>query len=464
MTLYDHRGRAVSTAKLRREQAEVSIGGVRQPFEADVVMGMTPAKLIDILRRADDGDHFDYLTMAGAIERRDAHTYSCLTTRKLGVFSLPDQVDAVDDSAEETEIAEAVEQLTNTPEFHTATIEIMDGLFRGYSVTEIDWDTSELQWYPTRYDLRKPQFFQWDSETASKLRLVDGTPEGAELWPYKYIQHIPKIVGGSPVAGGLARIIAALHVFKGYAIKDWMAFAEVFGMPWRIGKYKEGATPEQKAALELAVKMIGSDAACTIPDTMEIVIERAAMSGNAGSDQFFRELLNAMNKEISKAILGQTMTTEDGSSLAQAAIHNEVRIDWRNADAFMLAATINRDLIVPFVQLNFGKRRAYPKWQKNTEEPTDMALLAQAIPPFVSLGLPVPIAWAQERLGVPQPENGEPVLSMPTAPEPSEDEPKEERDNAKLVALRTWIDVESQRTTNMRVFRKRVAEMLQKTA
>ena len=57
---------------------------------------------------------------------------------------------------------------------------------------------------------------------------------------------------------------------------------------------------------------------------------------------------------MSKVVLGQTMTDENGGSLAQAMVHNQIRIDILQDDARQLANTINRDLIAPFVALNFG--------------------------------------------------------------------------------------------------------------
>jgi len=40
-----------------------------------------------------------------------------------------------------------------------------------------------------------------------------------------------------------------MYLFKNYAVKDRVAFAEVFGMPLRIGKYEPGATKADREAL-----------------------------------------------------------------------------------------------------------------------------------------------------------------------------------------------------------------------
>ena len=61
--------------------------------------------------------------------------------------------------------------------------------------------------------------------------------KGGELEPYKYIIHKPKLKSGLPIRNGLARLAATMYMLKGFTLKDWWAFAEVFGMPIRVGKY-----------------------------------------------------------------------------------------------------------------------------------------------------------------------------------------------------------------------------------
>ena len=45
----------------------------------------------------------------------------------------------------------------------------------------------------------------------------------------------------------------------------------------------------------------------------------------------------------------------------------------------------------------------------------DLAAYADALPALVQLGVRVPRQWAQERLAIPEPEDGEDVLGSPPA-------------------------------------------------
>ena len=462
--LFDATGKPVETSALPEERSTGSITQIRTPFDPEVAIGLTPAKLLQLLRNAKGGNHEEYLALAREMEQRDTHYYSVLQTRKLAITELDRQVDAASDDPQDEEIADEVRSFIMGEAFGQALNDILDALGKGFSVTEIIWERTSDRWIPKTFKWRNPRWYVFDLETASEIRLYDGTPNGQELDPYKYIVHNPHIVSGLALAGGLARIAAVMHLFKGYILKDWMAFAEVFGMPIRIGRFEQGASAKDKEDLKRAVRDIGSDAAAIIPKTVEIIFERAMASGFAGSDRFFADAHDVFNKEISKAVLGQTMTTEDGSSLSQAKVHNAVRTDIRNSDARQLSDTVNRDLVRPFVDLNFGVRERddeYPHFGFDLEERTDLLALSQSLPPFVELGLPVPVAWVLEKFAIPEQQEGEELLAPRGGGQPSQPSPDGD-DDLDAQALAHWILDEAQRTTNMRVFRRKVAEKLGK--
>lgn len=461
-TLLDFRGNPIRSSDLTQEQAVGTLFSVRNPYDEDVVTGLTPSKLAAILRRAREGDHGEFLSMAADMEKRDPHYFSTLQTRKLAVEELDSFVDAPSEDVEDTKVTDAVRRLVRSEKFRGAVLHIMDAVAKGFSVVEILWARSNDMWWPYGYKWRNPRWFQWDQQTGDFLRLVDGSSEGEELHQYKYIIHRPVITSGLSMAGGLARVVAALHVFKGFAIKSWLTFAEVFGMPIRVGKYAPGATEKEKEELRQAVTNIGSDAAAIIPKTMELVFERANASGNAGSDEFFENLAAWLNKETSKAVLGQTMTVEDGSSLAQARVHAEVRKDLRNADAKQFSTTVNRDLIRPFVDLNFGARRyeeEYPSFGLDVSESEDLSIWIQVLPVLISLGVPVSLNFVQNLFGIPEPQEGEQLLERMQEQASKEGEGSEEEREEKARALVARIKSEAEGTTNMRVFRKWLREV-----
>ncbi len=411
MAILDYRGNPVDTSKLAAEVAAPSVGGVRQPFQ-EAINDLTPLTLSSILLNVDQGDATEYLTLAEQMEERDLHYASVLHTRKLAVSSLTIGVDAASDDKRDIEIADAVTALTKQQGFRGLMADALDALGKGVSVSEIIWDKSGKRWKPKRYAHRDARWFMFDRATGRELRLKDEKDQanGIALDPYKFVVHYPQLKTGLPIRGGLARLAVVAYMCKSYALKDWMVFAEVFGMPLRLGKYDTTATTEQKTALLRALTNIGTDAAAMIPDSM--TLEIIASSSAAGGDRLFQGLADYLDSQVSKGVLGQTMTADNGSSQSQANVHNEVRGDIRDDDAIKLAATLHRDLVRPFVDLNWGPpaNDAYPTLRLFKEEPEDLELFGKALTPFVDRGMRVGMSVIRDKFGLEEPAEDEEIL------------------------------------------------------
>jgi phage gp29-like protein len=380
-----------------------------------VALGLTPAKLAQVMRDAADGDAREYLILAEEMEERDLHYASVLSTRKRAVAGVEPNVIPASDDARDIEIADAVKALVDKPEFSGLVTDLLDGLGKGYSVCEIMWDMHGAQWTPREYLWRDPRFFVFDRESGQHLRLLTdvATFEGVPLPPYKFIAHKPHLKSGIPIRSGLARLAAVSWMCKAYSLADWMAFAEVFGMPLRLGRYGESATERDKEILARAVANLGMDAAAIVPDTMRIEFIEAAKS--AGGQDLFWRLAEWLDRQLSKGVLGQTMTSDDGSSNAQAQVHNDVRLDIKNDDGKQVAATLNRDLVRPFVDLNYGVQERYPRIRIHEEEPEDVTALADALYKIVPLGnAGISARAVRERMGFPEPDADADLLGMVT--------------------------------------------------
>lgn len=401
-TILDHNGNAIALKMLDEEVARPSVTGIRQVWHSSVADNLGPQRLASILRSAAEGDAYDYLTLAEEMEERDPHYASVLSTRKLALAALDMRVDSYSDDARDVEIADALREVIGGPEFREAVFHLADALGKGYSVAELIWDRSSTPWVPARIEHRDPRFFRFDRDTGREIRLLtEQEPAfGEPLQPAKFIVHMPRLRSGLPVRGGLARLAAVGYMCKAWTWRDWMAFADIYGLPMRVGRYGPGVSNEDIRKLIAAVSSLGSDAAAVLPDSTRIEFEQAA--NVAGSADFFERLADWWDRQVSKAVLGQTMTTDDGASLSQAQVHNEVRIDLLKADAMSLDITLNRYLIRPFVDLNFGPGR-YPKLVTVVPEPEDLQLLVNSLEKLVPMGLRVEESVMRDKLGLPDP-------------------------------------------------------------
>ncbi|MNF45533.1 hypothetical protein D3C84_266710 [compost metagenome] len=413
--ILDQFGRPIEYDQLVREIATPQVTGVRQVWHDPVAGGLTPERLAAILQAAAEGDARDYLTLAEEMEERDLHYASVIGTRKLALAGLEVRIESASDDAEDVRRADAVREFMAAPEAGELQADLTDALGKGYAVAEIIWDRSGKTWSPERYEQRDPRFFQYDRETGRELRLLDEADplNGLPLAPYKFIVHTPRIRSGLPIRGGLARLAAPGYMCKAWSWRDWMAFADLFGIPMRVGRYGPGASQDDIAVLMAAVANLGSDAAAVIPDSMRIEFQQAVQV--SGAADFFERLAEWWDKQISKGVLGQTMSVDDGSSRAQAEIHNEVRLDLLQADARALSNTLNRALVRPYCDLNFAPGRGYPRLLIVVPQPENTALLVDALQKLVPLGLEVEQSVIRDKLNLPEPATGAKLL-RPAAP------------------------------------------------
>ena len=416
-------GRPIVAAKktLPEEVARPGLTGVRQAWSAEsAVAGLTPDRLEAILRQANQGDMDAFLVLAEEMEERDPHYGSVLQTRKLAVLGLDRQLTwskGQEDDARAEEILEACAVLVDAPAFEDLIEGSLDSIAKGYSATEILWDTSGNQWRPKADVHRDPRWFRFDRATGRELRLREaGALDGVPLPPFKFAVHLAGRKSGLPARSGLARLVAFSFVCKLYGLKDWMAYAEIFGIPLRLGRYDGSASPADVEVLKRAVFGLGSDAAAVIPKSMDIEFPQLG-AATSGTD-LFEKLVKFIDSQVSKAVLGQTMTTDDGSSRAQAQVHDEVRTDLLKADARGTGKCVTRDVLAPFVAFNWGPDAPVPRLNLVVDEPEDIESLSTALERLVPLGLRVDQAEVRSKLKLTEPADDASVLTPPARTEP----------------------------------------------
>lgn len=418
MALLDAYGRPIRRQDLTEPQAVGGITGVRQVWSDTVASGLTPQRLAGILRACDQGDLSDFLTLAEEMEERDPHYGSVLGIRKRAISGAPVRVDpcGVDeiDAAVQGRIAEH-DGLPGLLE------DMLDSLGKGFSVVEIHWGTDKAAWWPREFRRVEPRWLTYDRETGRELRLIDEAApvDGLPLAPAHFIRHEAKLKSGLAFRGGLARLVAFSWMCKAYTLKDWVAFIETYGLPLRLGRYGPEATKEDVQKLFLAVANIGTDAAAVLPRSMEIDFQQAAATGSASG--IFETLARWTDEQVSKAVLGQTMTADNGSSMAQAKVHDGVRHDIARSDARSLVTALARDLIRPFVDLNWGVQKVYPRLLIEISEPEDVDVVMKHVPALASAGVKFKASEIRGRLGFTEPEEGDELVG---GPPPAPAEPK----------------------------------------
>lgn len=417
----DAYGRPINTAALKTEQAAPTARGIRRHDALHPAAGLTPQRLAAILRSAID-DPEQYLALAEDMEERDNHYAGVLAVRKRQVAGLEINVEAAGDDAKSIAAADLVREIIERDGFEDELFDILDAIGKGFSCTEIVWDTSEGQWHPKRLAYRNPRWFifdQVDGETPL-LRQGDSGPN-EPLNPYGWIFHSAKVKSGLPIRGGLARAVAWTFLFKSFTVKDWAIFCEAYGQPLRLGKYDAGATDRDKDILLEAVSSIGTDYAAIVPQSMSVEFIKADI---AGSHELYEKRADWLDRQVSKVVLGQTATTDAiAGGHAVGKTHDRVREDIERADAKQLSATLNRDLVRAIVDLNLGRQKKYPKIQIGRAEEVDAVKFMATVERFVRVGGKVGMSTVRDKIGIPDPGADEELL-VPSRSPATADEPK----------------------------------------
>src|SRR5216683_6767302 len=172
MTLYDAYGRAVAIERLREEQAGPTIAGVRNIYSiSHPAVGLTPEKLAGLLRQAEFGDPFLYLELAEEMEEKDLHCLAVLSTPKQAVAQLDIVIRPASNAAGDMRNADLARELLTqgTLNLREALFDMLDAIGKGFSASEIIWNTSGATWYPQALVWRDPRWFLFDWVSGQEL-------------------------------------------------------------------------------------------------------------------------------------------------------------------------------------------------------------------------------------------------------------------------------------------------------
>lgn len=420
--LVDQYGQPLRRELLTREVGGPTLAGVRSPIAGYPADGMTPVRLAQIMREADQGEPLQYFELAEIIEERDLHYAGVLATRKRSVSQIDINVEAASDDAEDIRRADLVREWLKRDELADEMFDILDAIGKGVSFTEIIWDSSEGQWWPARLEWRDPRHFTFDRQTLRKPMLrggVEGNSVAEPLPAFKFIYAQIKAKSGLPLRSGIARLAAWAWMFKAFTQRDWAIFVQTYGQPVRIGKFHEGATAEDKKTLFRAVANIAGDCAAIIPQSMMIdFVEAKNVSEGA---EVYERRADWLDRQVSKAVVGQTGTSDSkqgGLGDGGNQVHAEVREDIETADCKSISACLNRDLIRPWMDLEFGPSKPYPRLSIGRPKAEDLKQLTDSLGVLVPLGLRVQASEVRDKLGLSDPDEGAELLRH-AAPAPA---------------------------------------------
>lgn len=341
--------------------------------------------------------HFDLKIYEEVL--RDEQVHACYQQRFKSLTACEWEVKAGGDKRLDQKAADFVrEQLTQIA-WDDITEKHLYALHYGYSVAECLWmrDGQYVSFDDTRDGIRvrNRRRFRFDPELG--LRLITwGDQMVGEVMPDRKFWNF--CVGADhhddPYGKGLGHWLYWLTYFKRNDMKVWLRFLEKFSMPTVAVEYPQGMPKDEQDKLLKAAYAVMNAAAVKVPQGAGLSFLEASRSGTAD----YQALWDTCNAGISKVILSQTMTTDNGSSLSQAQVHEGVAQRVVKSDADLICSSFNRSVVRWLTDWNFPGA-AYPVVWRKTEAEADLKSQVERDKILFDMGFVPSGAYVQETYG-----------------------------------------------------------------
>jgi len=277
--------------------------------------------------------------------------------------------------------AELVKAALKRIRFDRACRGLLTAVLTGISVAEIMWEAAEIEvdgtrrtWIvPADIRVRNPRRFAFHRDGSLRLLTRENRTQGIPVPDRKFIVVRYWAEENEDAYGrGLGYDLFWPVFFKRNGVALWNALLEKHGQPFVYAEYPQGTSDGDVDRLVTMIQGIARGAGVAVPSGTLIKMLEVSKTGTA---DMHKELVQAMNAEISKIVLGETLTTEMGQNGARAAseTHNDVRTELADADADMLSEELNESLLRWIVELNLPGAAQPMVWRKAPEEPDLLA-------------------------------------------------------------------------------------------
>jgi len=331
---------------------------------------------------------------------RDCHFDAVRQTRFAAITSRPWKIEGEDGDVEK---AKFVENYLWNLDMRDTILQMLGALDYGYAVHELVYDAVDTDRgrliLPTRIVDRKQEWFKFDENGALLFQTKNSSY--LPVPQYKFIVTRNKATSFNPYGEAIRSNCFWPLAFKKGGTKFWAIFIEKFGMPKALGKGPSSMTEaEQNKFLKNLYRLV-RDAVAVIPQTGTVELIESKTGTGATPQQAFIEWTNA---EMSKAWLGETLTTEQtgsGGTQAMATVHNDVRGDLTKDDAAMVEKSVN-GIIRDIWALNWPDEAEIPWMNIILPEDLQAGRVERDVKLATSLGVRFNKAYVADTYGIDQ--------------------------------------------------------------
>jgi len=390
--------------------------------------GLTPEDVSQIIRSADLGQPARFVDLMNESRQKDGHLQGTMSTRERAVsltaveFALPR-----DAQAREEEAAELCRRIRDGfDNWHEMIAHLAASYIYGHSTGELLWKlTDDSLLLPYRFvPTSHRRFIFHRDDGALRYARFEGDYEGIDLlaeFPGRIVQVQRRIVGDVPAREGLARALVWSALLRNWTLRDWITLAEIGWKPWRKARHKRGTPQKDIDRMMRMLEYVGSKGVGVFDDRWEIDVEWPAGQGGMASQH--RELFDTLGREQSKCLIGTTTSMEAGPNgdRASAETRDLVRQDIRESDCLAVAPSLLRYVFKPAIAVNLANVERYPVPMFQTEDGEDRVSFSTAVNNLKQAGVVIPVKWIRDRVGMPEPIEGEETIGGESEQKPDDD-------------------------------------------
>jgi phage gp29-like protein len=362
------------------------------------------------------------------LEEKDTCIASSFEVRKLLVMAREWNVVGADEENGQAELyrEEAAAFLNSIPNFAFTLEELLGCNAYGYAVCEIYWKSDGNQVSVEKIIGRPQEFFDFreslmDVPLGDLRYLQNLIPPGEEVPQEKFLVASAKPRHGDRRGLPLLRKLFWPSWFKRQGLRLYLQYLEKGQGTIAVGYSDSAGTDEKNKALA-AAQAIAEEIAVAIPNSMKI-LESLLSNTRHHDGNDYRTLLEYQDAEMTRMILGQTLSTrgseQNVGTQALGTVHQDLMFEIVKSDTNNLSTVIDEQLLKPWLRWTFGDvaldRAFRPHFRIDTSPQEDVLEQARILKEARGL-VDVTRGEAYERLGIREPEDGESLVNEPFQP------------------------------------------------
>jgi len=359
-----------------------------------LAQNMNVERVWSAISAAETGFTRDLFCLYRDVLSYNSHLQTEFAKRKIAVLGDKRTIMAVDEKDPSSqESAGAVQQmLDGCPTLKAGLVHLLDAALWPVSVLEKIFAPATVG--GRRYILARlvpvPHWLLDYTSGAMRIHDVDaatGTIQSTthEVDPERYIVHRGHLLTSPDTWGGPMRSLLFWWLLATMTREWWARFLDRYGSPFLVGKYPKNDDKSRRVlqqAFSLSVRLGG----LVVSDETKVEIMQAAQSQSGDA---YEKFLTVCNREISKLILGQTLSAEaqaTGMNSGVSTMQEGVRQDIRGWDCESLADTLRLQLFEQYLRIN-DLAVPPPTLTWGSKSPAELKALGDLLASFKNAGV-----------------------------------------------------------------------------